>query len=547
MAGNREDQTWTRLALPIRAGSGTLASMRSVPTGGQVVSVRDGALVPVSGLIEQGVLVPAEPDLESPRVTGIALRHEVRVLGLLHPPFIAPRETGAAPPPADEAWVLATARRFVGVPVSIAVANLAREGRCLPLEVWLRVADCFLDAQTSLDPEHLVWRHWVGPHCIGASIEGQLVVSAGPAGMPFLLAWRDSSPALSSDWGGDSRLQLTGHARLAERARQALVWMLAPWKLGFESGSHPWDGTFSHPQLTAGLARVLTTRPGPDTFESVRELREALRGCWKEVEPMSERDACAAIAGASPQTLLREVSACEAQPEALPPPWRGGALSVRGDELLADALPVTRFPPVARATSVVLGVSVSPTRWLRARVLVDDACVAELQLESGANRRALPLPPKPLPLGRKVAVSIEHPKQDALAVRVPGRVTPAAIELEQPVGAERHALEAIFELLRPPPPDAPRRTSVPPHHVAGPTKEELIALGRERERELERERNWVQTGPEDWEYVGPVTWARRLSGWLLLLSLPLLLVWVVVLGVYLAIAWSVRAVRRLVG
>ncbi len=41
-----------------------------------------------------------------------------------------------------------TAERFVGVPVSTAVRALNDVGRCLPIAVWLRLADVMLDAMS---------------------------------------------------------------------------------------------------------------------------------------------------------------------------------------------------------------------------------------------------------------------------------------------------------------------------------------------------------------------------------------------------------------
>lgn len=507
------------------------------PKVAPVVTVVGGTPAPLSDLVRRGSLVPTTPTEAWPRVVGFASAALVNQVSVLPPPFVAATDAGPMPRLANAVeHALCAAEWFIGVPVSTAVWALSREGRCLPLAVWLRIADVLLDALSSLEASHGIWASWPGPHCIGARFDGRLVVSAGAMGNPLPAWWsvERESDALDADWRSAQTL-VNPRVALVDRTRRALVWMLSPWPLSFQhQPSGPWDGKWAHLEMTPAVAEVLTVLPGPETLGSVAALRDALRACWPSCEPASEAAACAALLGASPRTLLDEASACESLAAALPPAWRNRGLAVLVDEALGEAPTLDRFPAVAGATRLIAGVPARPTRWLRARVTVDQKPHAALRVGADAQRLVLPLPAKSaLVAGQRVLVRLEHPIQTGAAVELWGTAAAAELRLDEPSPADGAVLDALLAEVKP-----SERGRPPPPVGSAVYQTALLRPPRSQPNPMQVAEHWVQAGPDadDWRYVGPLRWSNVFA----IVALPVTLPLMVLFGLYSGARWLVR-------
>jgi hypothetical protein len=328
--------------------------MAALPSDAEWITVADKRPVPYRDVVRQGVLVPIAPDGD---VLGLGYLYRVVELTELPARWLTPTVEGeVAPDPyLRMARTSFSAERFVGVPVSTAVRALHESGRCLPVSVWLRLADVMLEGmdlplrETTTSPvPHEVWRLWCGPHALGATLDGRLVMSPGPLGLPYLVSPLAKHPTLAEDWRKLDDMTEEERHRVG-RVRKALRWCLSPWPFGFE-GRRPGVGPLEHPELWDELRHLLTMSL-ENTTVTVGWLREQLQALWTVVPPVSEHEAAMAVLAASPETLREEALACLERPEAVPAAWADGKLHVLLDSLL-EQLPDTRRFPLRVGSSV---------------------------------------------------------------------------------------------------------------------------------------------------------------------------------------------------
>lgn len=344
----------------------------------------------------------------------------------------APPEVPDPPPqlpPVLQAPPFRTRQGFIGVTAARAGKHLLENGRRLPIDVWLGLADRLMAALERVDLLDAFWSRWTGPHGFGVDLDDEFVafndttVVERPAGTFHQVA------RLHEDWVHPT---LAAHRTYDEVARarvwavcRALVWLLDPFPTLMDGPNTRLERVFEHPQLPAALHAVLDAGLALTGPADVTALRAAVRSAM-EAPPATMQRVTAVLFAVGFETP---------EPDELPPKWRDGVLQVHLDQLLERAEPIERCPADPRAqTSNPIGMPLKPTRTLELTMRTGGHPIRKLPVTAALGfpqRIALPHNTV-LAAGDPVDLELTHPEQRAF------RVT-----LEATVGADGFATPVI--------------------------------------------------------------------------------------------------------
>lgn len=339
------------------------------------------------------------------------------------PAVLAPpaRPVGPAPPPPavrprqpEPSSLLPPRRAFIGVTAARAGRALQEQGRRIPLDVWLTLADQLL---ATVERAELNWALWTGPYGFGVDLDGAVQVFAIE---PQLIG-------LHRDWVHPTlNLTFEPEARLARvwAVCRALVWLLDPFPTLLEKHERSAHG-FDHPQLTPGLRRVLEEGLALAGVDTIETLRGRLLQTAEPTKPAPKERLKAVLFAVGFDVPLGDD---------LPPQWRDGALQVRLDSLLEQAEPVDRCPADPRSPGDETEPVLMPTRTLELLMTSGGHPIRRVSVtrELGFPERvALPTTLKP---GAMVGLELRHPRQNA-RVTLEGVVE--AGEFARPIVDER--------------------------------------------------------------------------------------------------------------
>jgi hypothetical protein len=364
-----------------------------------------------------------QPDERWPRV--VARLPMARLKAARLPPPFVQLEVGEG---SDDARIV-RAPHFVGVTLFEAVAALTASGRGLPDPVVASLADWALDGLRGLD-DHALASLWAGPHALGASLDGTLMLSLGEAGCP-LPPWN-----LERVWSVRGRDFTT----LSESFKTVLTWTFSPWSLlGHPS---PWTSGWKYASVPAGLEPLLKSTGWAD----VAYLKSTLRSRWSSPPALAGREVAFTLLAAAPEALRARANAL---PDAhRPPPWRGGGLEVLIDQALEQGPALDSFPRLPGVVHEFDGVDVSATERL-AVVVMDAATLAPLGqtiLRKGASRTHIAAPFNCRRSAGPVLVELAHPAQRRVSVRVEATIENGWLHLAPLTAEQARVVDGLFGL-----------------------------------------------------------------------------------------------------
>ncbi|MFT3706361.1 MAG: hypothetical protein QM817_01715 [Archangium sp.] len=365
-----------------------------------------------------------QPDERWPRV--VARMPMARIKAARLPlPFVQV-EVGEG---SDDARIV-RAPHFMGVTLFEAVAALTASGRVLPEPIVAGLADWALEGLRGLD-DHALASSWAGPHSIGASVDGTLVLSLGEEGCPF--------PVLRQSL---RRWTVRGRdfSVLSESFKTVLAWTFSPWSLVGQPS--PWVSGWKYAVVPASI-EVLLKNTG---WADVGYLQSVLRSRWSHIERASEREVAMTLLSAAPEALrLRALELHEAN---RPPSWRSGGLEVLIDQALENGPIFERFPKLPGVTHEFDGVDVSPTERLAVVVLDAEtkAILGETILRKGASRTHIAAPFNCRRNAGPVLVELAHLAQRRVSVRVNATIENGWLHLEPLTSEQARVVDGIFGL-----------------------------------------------------------------------------------------------------
>lgn len=484
------------------------------------VAIRRGEPALLSGALLESVATPTAPERDRPMLEGSAPPEALEVALRQRAPWLPVTRTGLA------GW---RAERLIGISVSRAIYSLGRVGRRLALPTWFRLADVTLAATAHFEDEENGWAAlealgWSGPHSLFATLDGRLVVTAGPMGLPMPPrdgAFSDTGEQVQRDWrSGMSTAD--GPIVGAELVRRSLRWMLSPWALVGEPGGRAREGPLVHPELTRALTDALmATTP-------LALLREELAALGQQVAA-SEPDAARAVLSADADAVTAEVQALSGSQATLPAQLRDGGLEVALDAFLEARAATAAFP-----SPLVASFRGDAPTQLEVRVLANNTCLHEARMPLDVELLRVPLDRAlPLAQGARVTVTVGHSRTRA-PVRLEGTVLASEVELDPPTPLQRVALDELRRSARAPVTAAPIASK--PAQVEPPAPQlpvdELVRRGRAARARNEEDARW-QWDPsiQDWRYEHE---PQPIKNFLLVVTAPL---WLPVALVFIVVGY----------
>ena len=264
--------------------------------------------------------------------------------------------------------------RFVGVSGRQLVLALTRQGRLLPIDVWLALAGLLCRGWAVIPIQSAAWRMVPTIESFGIDVRQRVQLFPEPHHSLALELARAPAQGMlvTPRWENFSPEHATRADVIDERAR---VFSLSTVLVELLTGERPFrrssalatlQATLSgepswrpqhHPQSNIGLSAVLSRALARNPEERPRSL-EAL---WAQlsdvvkVKPADTRRVANVVLGVELELLRRTLSSLRAEPGALPPSWQQGGLEVLEDQLLEALVPLDELPesraPVATGSS----------------------------------------------------------------------------------------------------------------------------------------------------------------------------------------------------
>lgn len=259
--------------------------------------------------------------------------------------------------------------RFVGLSSPRLVSALARDGRLLPLDVWLGLADLLCRAWAALPRQGPASRLVPTVHTFGVDLRRRVVLFPEPDhSLEFELERSTTSGQLShTRFENLSPEHVSVHAsRFGQAARMfslatVLVELLTlerPFRRPTDldtvqavlSGEARWRPA-RHPDCPPGLGRLLAGAMARRPIDRPMSLEALRRKLVEEagVAPASPERIAQVLLGVDLAATGRMLAALRDQPEFLPESWRDGGLEVIQDQLLETLTPIDQLPLLPKA------------------------------------------------------------------------------------------------------------------------------------------------------------------------------------------------------